>query len=131
MWRRHFINRRNAHETRNQESICIAASFHEIVGRVRQHPGLLRFGACVDLDKQDWRPTLPLNLFGERCAQARSIDGMNGIEELNGFFRFVRLQRTNQMELHIGKAVTESWPFGAGFLYPVFAKDTLAGGQNR
>ncbi len=131
MSRRRFINRRNAHETRNRESIRFAASFHEIVGRVRRYTGFLGFGACVDLDKQERRPTLPLDLFGERGAKARSIDSMNGIEELNGFFRFVRLQRTNQMELHIGKAVTESWPFGAGFLYPVFAKDALARVQNR
>jgi hypothetical protein len=127
---RRFINRRNAHETRNREPISIAASFQEIVCRLRQYSRFLRFGASVDLDEQDRRPTLPLDLFGKRGAQARSIDSMNCVEDLDGFFRLVRLQRTDQVELHTREAVAERWPFGACLLYAVFAKDALALVQN-
>src|SRR6516225_9006690 len=122
---RRLSDRRNAHESRDREPISLAAGFQKIVGRFRQHPGLLWFGARIDLDEQHRCPTLPLDLFCQRCAQARSIDGMNGVEELDSFFRLVRLQRTDQMELHVRKPVAERGPLGASLLNTVFAEDAL------
>ena len=58
MRRRRLVGRRNAHQPGDRQPVVVAAARQERVGVLRQHAGLLRLGAGVDLDEQQ-RPCGP------------------------------------------------------------------------
>jgi hypothetical protein len=49
---RRLVERRNAHQPRNGQAVDRAALVEKRVSVLRQHAGLLRLGAGVDLDQQ-------------------------------------------------------------------------------
>src|SRR5215471_7611608 len=63
---RGFVERRDAHEAGDIQSVSCSAGCDEIVGVFRQYAGLLRLPAGVDLNKQGRVAILPRNLLGER-----------------------------------------------------------------
>src|SRR5690242_20162130 len=102
MRRGRFVDRGNAHEAGDLQPVVLPARAQESVGIFRQDARFLRLGSGIDLDEQQWTPVLPLDLPGKRGAKTRPIDGMYGIEYGDGFFRLVRLQRADQMQLDVG-----------------------------
>ena len=54
------------------------------------------------------------------------VKRVNGIKQRHRFFRFVGLQRPDQMQTHIGKFSFERWPFSLRFLHAIFAKVAMA-----
>ncbi len=78
---RRFIGRRNTHQPRDRQSVSRGASLDESIRVLRQHTGLLRFGAGIDLHEQSRCLAGFLNFLGQRFAQAVPIDRMNGVEQ--------------------------------------------------
>ena len=52
---RRFLERRNAHQPGNRQAVFVAAGGEKRIGVLRQHAGLLRLGAGIDLDEQQRR----------------------------------------------------------------------------
>jgi hypothetical protein len=82
----------NAHQSGNVEPVAVAACGEEGVGVLRQHAGLLRLRAGIDLDKEQWLTVLAADLFGQRLGEACPIDRVNRIEQGYRFLGFIRLQ---------------------------------------
>ncbi len=62
------------------EPVVVAAALQERIGVLRQHAGLLRLGAGVDLDEQQRPAALLGDFLRQRLAQARPVDRMDGVE---------------------------------------------------
>ena len=63
------------------EPIAVAAGGEKGIGLLRQHAGLLRLGAGIDLDEKQRMAALFGDLLGERLGKARPIDRMDGVEQ--------------------------------------------------
>ena len=81
MRRRRFVGRRNAHQPVDRQPISVAAPRQKRIGILRQHAGLLRLGAGVDLDEQQRPAALLGDFLRQRLAQARPVDRMDGVEQ--------------------------------------------------
>ena len=119
MRRRRLVGRRNAHQPADREPIVVAAARQERIGVLRQHAGLLRLGAGVDLDEQQRPAALLGDLLGQRLAQARPVDRMDGVEQRHRLLGLVRLQRPDHVQLkarrarHAAPAISP-WPPARG-----------------
>src|ERR1035437_789054 len=69
---RRFVERRNAQQPGNGQAVGRAALVEKRVGVLRQHAGLLRLGAGVDLDQQKRRAPLLGDLLAQRLSPAIS-----------------------------------------------------------
>ncbi len=126
MRRGRFVGRRNTHQPCDRKPIGFTAGLEERIGRFRQHAGLLRLGAGVDLHEQGRRAALLGDLLGQGLAERGAVDGVDGIEQRHRLLRLVRLQRADQMECNIGVALLQRRPFGPGLLDAVFAEYALS-----
>lgn len=130
MQRRVITSGRNAHEARYGQAILLAAGGDEGVGVTRCDPGLLRFTAGIDLDKELWRPALPRHLVGKHARELWTVERLDAVEHRYSFSGLVGLQRPDQMEGDSLMRCLEGRPLSFAFLDPVLAEDTLARGDD-
>ena len=126
-----LVDRRNAHQTGNRQFEFLLAHGDEACRVGRHHARLLRLLSGIDLDEQ----LQPLALFrhfgGDGMCDLRPVNGVNGIEQLHGFFGLVRLQWSDQVQLHVRKSSLERGPLRLRFLHPVLPKYALPGFERR
>ena len=120
-----FVKRRNAHEAGDCQPVLIATRCQECVRILRQDTRLLRLGAGVDFGKQYRSPLLFAHLFRQSFAETCPIDGMDRIEKRDRFFRLVRLQRADEMQLRTRMFRKQSWPLCFCLLNTVLAENAL------
>ena len=125
------FDRRNAHQARHRQAVAVAAGGEKSVGLLRQHAGLLRLGAGIDLDEQQRTAPLPGDLLGERLGEACPVDRVDRVEQRHRLLRLVRLQRADQVQFEAGMPGQQRRPFGLCLLHAVFAEHALAGGDDR
>ena len=102
MRRGRIVDRRDAHQPGNRQTIGVAARSDKIIGVRRRDAGLLRLLAGVELHEQI-RPAILLRDFlGQRFANARAVHRMDGIEQRDRFLGLVGLQRADQMQRKAG-----------------------------
>src|SRR5262245_10877006 len=106
-----FVEGRNAHEAGNSQSELIATRREKGVSILRQHAGVLGFGARVDLNKKDRLAVLLLDFLPQRLAQAGSIDGMDCIKQSDRVFCLVGLKGADQVQLNTFMLRKQKWPF--------------------
>ncbi len=70
---------------------------------------------------------LALLLFGDGAGDLRAVDGVDGVEQLDGFAGLVRLQRADQVQFGIRVACAQVRPLRLGLLDAVLAEQALAG----
>ena len=129
MRRRRLVERRNAHQPVDRQPVIVRQLAQERVGILRQHAGLLRLGAGIDLDKQQRRAR---SCFGDFLRQ-RLARGSAG--RANGWRRTAR-PPPSPCSIAAARSDAARCPdacaFSAGhlalrFLHAVFAEHALAG----
>src|SRR5438874_3692780 len=128
---RRFIDRRQAHEPGDGQTVAFAAGRNKGVGLFRQHSRLLRLATGIDLDEQRGRAALLGDLLGQRLGEACPIDGVDGVEERDRLLGLVGLQCTDEMELDPSMALFERRPLRLRLLHAVLAEYPLARGDDR
>ena len=126
-----FINRWNAHQSRNNKTKFIAAHADESDGFRRVYTSLLRLPSCIDLYVNGQVSVLLGHFVSQRPGNLFAVHGLNGIEHGNRLLGLVGLQRTDQTQLEIGKILAQCGPFACCFLHPVLAKHPVPKIENR
>ena len=109
----------------------VAAEPDEIRRGAGRNARLLRLLARIDLQIAA-RQRLPLGALGDqRARQLFPIDGLDHVEEGDRVGDLVGLQRTDEVELEIGKALLQRRIFPGRLLHAVFAEQAMAGAERR
>ncbi len=111
----------------NVELQLVPAEAEETGGLFRQHAGLLRLLAGVDLDEELQALALLRHFLGDGCGDLGPVDGVDGVEESDGLLGLVGLQRPDQVQLDVGIARAQRRPLGLGLLHAVLAEQAMAG----
>jgi len=125
---RRFVDRRNAHQPLDPQTVTLRAEGEESVGVAREHAGLVGFFAGVDLREQAGRLALTSDLQGQAFGDTLAIDRLDHIEEGDRVGGLIGLQRPDEVEFDLRPP---SRPALHGFLNAVFTEDALAGVQHR
>ena len=131
MQRRLLICWRDRHETAHIELQLIPAQMHEVVDLARQHTGLLRLLAGIDLKKHRKLASQPGHFLAQLARQLFPVDGLDDIKKRNRLAHLVGLERADKMQFNIPPALAQGGPFPGGLLNTVFTKNPLARLQNR
>ncbi len=122
--------RRDAHQPGDGEAQA-AAEGDEAVDACRQHAGLLRLLAGIDLDEERRLALLPLHFAGQRLGELRPVERLDDVEQRHRLLHLVGLQRADEMELEPGMAGFEGGKFRLRLLHAVLAEAALPGGDRR
>jgi len=126
---RRLAGGRNAHEALNRKTALLPAIADEGVGVFRKDPGLLRFGAGVDLNEKTRAAVLAAHFLGDRSGDFRAVEAFDDVEERDRVRRLVRLQGPDEMEFNVRKLGAQRRPFRLRFLDAVFPENAMAGGE--
>ena len=102
-----------------RQAVIVAARGQKCVGILRQHAGLLRLGAGIDLREQQRRCGPAARSPSPKLRTGCAVDRMNGVEQRHRFLGLVRLQRPDQMQrdarmLALSAAAICPWPPARG-----------------
>ena len=108
----------------------VAAKRDERFGLAREHAGLLRLLAGIDLHEEARALAGAFDLLGERARELRPVDGLDHVEQRDRLAHLVRLQRTDEMQLDAGWRSLQRRPFGVRLLHAVLAEAALASARS-
>ena len=100
----------------------VATQRDERFGLARQHAGLLRLLAGVDLHEQTRALASARHFLGESARELWPVDGLDHVEQGDRLAHLVRLQRTDEMKLDAGMALLQRRPFGLRLLHAILAE---------
>src|SRR5262249_915896 len=72
----------------------------------------------------------PPDFLGQRLSEAWPIDRMNGIEQGDGLFRLVGLQRAHEMQFNAAMPLFQRWPFRLRLLHAILTEHPLPRGDH-
>ncbi len=89
---------------------------------------LLRFFAGIDLDEQSRRPSGAafVDLSSQRIGEARPVDRLDHVEQVERVAHLVGLQGPDQVQLDIRKPLPQRRPLRLGLLNAVLAEQAMA-----
>lgn len=119
-----LIDRRNAHQTNQSPRIGVSREGDEVSQAGRQHAGLLRLLAGVDLDKHIRCATDLLCSLRKCSHNLRPVDCLDNIEQCDRILGFVALQRPNEVERQ-SLDITTTAPMLLSFLNTVLTKNPV------
>ena len=127
MRRRRFLERRDAHQAGDCQTVCVAAF---LAGRRRRpaaarRPSAARAPVLISTNSSGCLSCF-CDFLGQRLAQAGAIDRMDGVEQRHRFLRLVGLQRADQVQLEVRMLLAQRRPFRLGLLHAVLAEHALA-----
>ncbi len=131
MRRRIFVRGRNTHQAGDAKAMLVTAGRDEPVRIRRRRAGFLRLFAGIDLQIQIRIAPLRLDFSSQNARKLDPVHGMDRIKQGDRILRLVGLQRADQMNLCIGKSLSERRPFFLRLLHSVFTKDAVSGFKNR
>ncbi len=127
MWRDWLAQGRKAHESLWLDTVVPPQLIDEGVGRLGPDTDLLRLLAGVHLH-QDPRPApAAVGFPGEHGGEARPVQGLDDVEDLDRLPDLVGLQRADQAKLPAQAPVS---PAFQGLLNPILPENPLATGDN-
>ena len=111
------------------ETEILATERDERVGLGRQHAGLLRLLASIDLHEEARALARSGHFLGESAGELRAIDRLDHVEQRDRLAHFVGLKRPDEMKLDVGMALLQQRPFGMRLLHAILAEHALTGGD--
>ena len=128
MQRGFFVNRRNAHQSRNGQ-IQRAATFDKSICIFGHDACFLRLFACINLNEQLGARACFLCKPRAGLGKLRAVNCMNRLEKFECLPCFVGLQRADQMQINVRERFAKCWPFTCRLLNTVFTETPMTLGQ--
>lgn len=128
---RFILNRRDTHEALHRKAIGPAGSFNQRVSFGRANAGLLRFGACIDLNQNVRTAPLFLRRIRERAGELLPVQHIDRVKQRNRICGLICLQGTDQSQLEIGEPSAPGLPSTLRLLNPILTEDALPGEKRR
>ena len=115
MRRRRFVDRRNAHQAGDRRARRSSRQARRNASASSgSTPAFCGSAPVLISTNSSGLPALPGDLLGQRLAQARPVDGVDGVEQRHRLLRLVGLQRPDQVQLDAGMprlAAPAIWPW--------------------
>ena len=128
---RRLAIRRDAHEANDIQTVIGTAPSHKCSDLIWSNAGLLRLTPDIDLHEAGQLAISARHLRRQRLGQTIPVYGLDHIKQGHRVADLVGLQRSNQVQGHVGIGFPQARPFIPRLLNAIFAKHSLTGAQKR